>query len=173
MPTGKTIKGKSRRDYWNDLRKKSKPLRRTRAKAKKTHGKKRGTKEKIPGLFEFFLEMIEKCKWVCEECGKECPATNLKFQLAAQAHILEKKTFRSVAKVPENILCLPKYGCGHHGAFDASWERRMRMNVWPEVEKRLMEVLIPMLPPNEYVKLPDFLRVMYEKRAKELASGEK
>lgn len=155
----KTIAGKPIWKYWADKRKESKPLKRTGIK-QKFYPK----KNKIPGLFEFMSGMVGKCSWVCDECGVYCYSPDPKFQLAAQAHILEKKIFRSVALVPENILCLPSHGCGCHKKFDHSYERKTKMKVWPKAQEIILTVLIPRLPAQEYVKLPDFLKELYEKR---------
>lgn len=159
-----TISGKPKWKYWADLRAKSaraNPIKRT-AIRKKTSGK----RNKIPGLYEFMLEMIRKCDWICDECDVNCYTSDQTFQLAAQAHILPKNDFPSVALLPENILCLPSYGCGHHSAFDLSYERKMKMKVWPRAKKIILTVLIPKLTAQEYRKLPEFLKTEYEEKIK-------
>lgn len=167
MKKGKdTIAGKPKWKYWNDLRAKSKGLKKRKSPIKKSPVKKRapGKSKKIPGLFEFFSRMIANCKWVCENCGQKCYTTDKKFQLAAQAHLLPKKTFPSVATIDECVVCMPAYGCGCHSAYDASWMRAKKLKSWPKFEKIILEKLIPRLTDAEYKKLPDFLKQQHESK---------
>lgn len=154
----KTIAGLPKWLYWKRLRLKSRGLKPRTKPIKKKYSK----KHKIDGLFEFMMEMVERCRWVCDECGERCYTSAQEFQLSAQAHLLPKKTFRSVAKDPVNIKCLPAYGCGCHIKYDKSWASARKMKVWPQVEKIILEELIPKLTPAEYKKLPGFLKEKYE-----------
>lgn len=155
-----------KRKYWDGLKKRSKPLQR------KTPIRRTGIKPKPPKkkktdeMFQFLLSMVKVCTWVCAECGKPCYTGDLTFQLAAQAHLLPKKTFRSVAMNPDVIVCMPKYGCGHHGTYDASWLRASKMKSWPRFKQIIFTKLVPLLPPHEYSKLPLILRDEYEKNKK-------
>ena len=153
-----TIAGIPRWQYWNKLRVRSKGLKKRSKPIKGSSSK----KNKIPGLYEFMCEMIVQCSWVCAECGEGCYTHSRVFQLAAQAHLLPKKKFPSVALDPRNIICLPSYGCGHHNRYDKSWLSAQKMKIWPVVEKIILEELIPKLTDKEYKKLPDFLKQKYE-----------
>jgi hypothetical protein len=144
--------------YWKRLRLKSRGLKSRTIPIKP----KRSKKNKIDGLLWFMMEMVNRCKWICEECGERCYTSNVDFQFAAQAHLLPKKTFPSVALDPRNIKCLPAYGCGCHSKYDKSWASAQRMKIWPEVEKIILEELIPKLTVAEYKKLPGFLKEKYE-----------
>jgi hypothetical protein len=154
-----TISGLPKWLYWKRLRLKSRGLKpRTKPLKKKV-----SKKNKVDGLFEFMMEMVARCNWICDECGERCYASDQTFQMAAQAHLLPKKTVKSVALDPRNIKCLPSYGCGCHSKYDKSWASAQKMRIWPDVEKIILEELIPKLRPDEYKKLPSFLKDKYEK----------
>lgn len=153
-----TIAGLPKWLYWKRLRLKSRGLKSRAKLIKKTYSK----KSKIDGLFEFMMEMVERCRWVCDECGVGCYTSAQEFRLSTQAHLLPKKMFKSVAKDPRNIICLPAYGCGCHSRYDKSWASAQKMKMWPQVEKIILEELIPKLTSAEYKKLPGFLKEKYE-----------
>lgn len=147
--------------YWAELRSKSlkrKPLKRTGIKKKY-----RPKKNKIEGLFEFYEEAIATCNWLCRECGEYVYSADMDFQLACIAHLLPKEYFPSVAKNILNIMCLGGT-CGCHRKYDKSWASARKMKIWSEAEFIIVKFLIPLLPPNEYKKLPDFLKELYENR---------
>jgi hypothetical protein len=110
---------------------------------------------------KWFLERIADGNGVCEECGK--PFGRGAFSLfAGQAHLLPQETFPSVALHPKNRIELGWF-CQHHGQFDSSWLNASRMKVWPKAKKIILTILIPLLPQDEYRKLPNILRDEYEK----------
>lgn len=155
------------RKYWDDLRRKSlqnKPLKRTKLKSKPMKKKYYPKKNKIGGLYEFYCEEMETFNWICEECGKNVYSSDEIFRLAVMAHLLPKNIFRSIAKHKQNLMCLGGE-CGCHKKYDKSWESAQGMRVWRNVEYIIVTVLIPLLPEQEYKKLPDFLKQLYERNS--------
>lgn len=72
------------------------------------------------------------------------------------AHILGKRDFPSVATHPQNYMILCMWN-GSHGNYDSSWERAATMKVWKYALNIIINVLLPLLPPEEKRKLPDVI----------------
>lgn len=154
-------------DYWARLRRSSlqkKPLKRT---AIKKRFKPR--KKKIDGIVLWYENRIAECTWICWECEVNGFSTIRNYQFAAQAHLLPKEHFGSVATHPLNYACLPAT-CGCHSRYDKSWMSASTMKMWPIALDRIM-VLIPLLTEKEYRKLPDIIGKEYEKRKHEGEEG--
>lgn len=124
--------------------------------------KPKGKVSKRPDLVEWYAKKIKSCDWICCECGKSCYSSNKDYQFAAQAHILPKSLFPSVATHEQNYMCLGP-ACGCHGKYDSNWDNASKMKVWPEALSTMF-TLIPLLPVQEYRKLPDIVRVAYENK---------
>lgn len=81
-------------------------------------------------LTNFFETQLKDKKYViCEECGKKI------FNPGREtlAHILPKAIFKSVAHNENNFLwlCLE-----HHGQFDSSYSKAMKMVCWEKAVKK-------------------------------------
>lgn len=115
----------------------------------KFEAKKKKVKKKVreEGKMEFFQIMIERLKKnpVCQNCGCRInpyvhPANNI-------AHILSKRTFKSVAFEPQNIVFLcdskdhplnnPK-SC--HGEFDSFLSKKKEMPIFGLVCERVSKL---------------------------------
>lgn len=96
---------------------------------------------------DFFQAMIEllQLRPVCENCG--CRINTYIHPVNNIAHILPKRTYKSVATHPKNILFLctskdhpmenPK-NC--HGTFDKDISSKLEMKVFPLARKRLESI---------------------------------
>lgn len=115
-------------------------------------------------LVAWYEKKVSECDWICCECGKSCYSNNKDFRFAAQAHILPKSLFPSIATHELNHMCLGPV-CGCHGKYDSNWANASKMKVWPEALDT-MYVLIPLLPPVEYRKLPDIVKSAFEAHQK-------
>jgi hypothetical protein len=125
------------------------------------------SKSKIPGLDIWFDYWIRNCGNRCEETGEpivpewaEPTKNHMDSLYAAQAHILPKTHFKSVASVIENHMTLSARN-GSHSRFDKSWESAMRMRVWSVVVERFRK-FCHLIAPEELRRLPDVLRAIYE-----------
>jgi hypothetical protein len=152
----RTIKGMPAWKYWQEMRAKGKPLKRTPIKRSTKRIRKVGLnprtrKGKISGLADWYLEQVSNCMWVCDECGVYCFSSNRGMQISVQAHALPKEHFRSVATHLRNILCLG-VDCGCHGKYDTSWADAKEMKVWPKA-KDIIIGLVPLLTTEELNKL--------------------
>lgn len=121
----------------------------------------RGRKKKIEGLVEWFLRKVEVCRWICEECGEQINASTRTKQFAAQAHLLPKEHFLSVATNDDNHKTIGAE-CGCHRKYDKNWESAQKMKVWPTARAVIITKLIPLLTPEEYRRLPDCLKEFNE-----------
>lgn len=79
----------------------------------------------------------------CWECGSWIPP---KFFRHATAHLLPKKTFKSVATHELNYMILGA-GCGCHAKTDRL-DQFVRLRIWPEAARRI-KVMMPLLPFEE------------------------
>jgi hypothetical protein len=111
-------------------------------------------------LESWFTRKIKQCLWICEECGVNCHSTDAKYQRAAQAHLLPKSLFPSVATHDLNHKTLGP-SCGCHNKYDVSWKSASKMKIWKSALQQIFQ-LIPLLPQEEYKKLPDVIRDEYE-----------
>lgn len=92
-------------------------------------------------MIDFFLEHIDNIE-ECENCGLD-----LRSKAAGKnvAHILPKRTFKSVAKHDKNVMYLcstfdredGKSGC--HEMYDQNWSKAQSMPVWEVAKKRFLE----------------------------------
>jgi hypothetical protein len=115
---------------------------------------------------KWYEEKIKHCKWICEECGQSCFSNDKQYQYAAQAHLLPKSLFPSAAVHPLNYACLGP-SCGCHGRYDSNWSNASKMKIW-QPSLQIIYILIPLLWPEEYRKLPDIIADPYEDRTKRL-----
>jgi hypothetical protein len=111
-------------------------------------------------LESWFTRKIKQCLWICEECGVNCHSSDAKYQRAAQAHLLPKSLFPSVATHDLNHKTLGP-SCGCHNKYDVSWKSASKMKIWKSALQQIFQ-LIPLLPQEEYKKLPDVIRDEYE-----------
>lgn len=73
----------------------------------------------LPGMPQWYSFQIEQSDWICENCGAPIPHFNSEAQYSAQAHVLPKHLFLSVATHPDNRLHLGNfYGCDCHTRYD-------------------------------------------------------
>ena len=119
-------------------------------------------KGKRPDVVAWYEKKVNECDWMCSECGKSCYSGNKEYRFAAQAHILPKSLFPSIATHDQNYMCLGP-SCGCHGKYDSNWDNASKMKVWPEA-LATMFVLIPLLPQAEYRRLPDIVKDAFEKQ---------
>lgn len=100
---------------------------------------------------KFFAEMITNAPKNCTECGKSLKATMLINPSACVAHILPKRSFKSVATNKDNIiyLCID---C-HHTLDNFS---PVKMKIYPELKGRV-RLLMPLLTQSEISKIPENL----------------
>lgn len=166
----KLIKGKPAWKYWADKRAESakkKPLKRTPIKKKKVFGSTVfKPKKKDKALWNWYETIMAAEDAQCLECklqgtGGFIGKHNKIAWHGSIAHVLPKAIFPSVKTHPDNYVILSMYNCCHHGQYDASWDKAMKMNVWAIVKPKL-RILIPLLPQREYGKLPDVIRDLYE-----------
>lgn len=114
-------------------------------------------------LEAWYNDKIANCDWTCQNCGKNVYTSIHIFQKACQAHLLSKDIFPSIKTHPRNHGVLGGV-CGCHYAYDSSWERAQKLDVWPSIKEIIITELIGCLPSDEYRKLPDFLKEEYELR---------
>lgn len=138
----------------NSIRRLTPLVRRTPLKRVTYLQPKRKRKVADPELKAFYNDALENSTPVCEECGEDV------YTSSAVAHLLPKKTFKSVRAHPSNKKCLGD-SCGCHNKYDKNWASAVKMKIWPEAEVIILTVLIPLLPESEYAKLPDFLKEKY------------
>lgn len=117
---------------------------------KASEKKKAQLKEQKPErnkLGKFFAEMIANAPKNCTECGQSLKGTMIINSSACVAHILPKRTFKSVATNKDNIiyLCID---C--HNTLDNL--RPVKMKIYPELKERV-QLLIPLLTESEKSKI--------------------
>lgn len=127
--------------------------------------KESGESKALKAYYDYHMAHNEP---VCKECGMRADWL-LKPEYAAvwkacQAHLLAKakNQFPSIAANLDNhIVLFPSFGgklCGHHGEYDSSWYNATTMNVWPSVEKIIIEKLVPHIAEGEMRKLPEVIQ---------------
>lgn len=147
----KMIAGKPAHIYWRELRQKSKRPKKTAIKRKPYQ------KNVVPGLTDWYMNKMQFYFGMpCEECGQPV----LRSVQASQAHLLPKEKFKSIALHLLNHALLGAE-CGCHTKYDKSWASARKMKIWPTVQMVIVQVLIPLLPKEEFKKLPDFLKELY------------
>ncbi len=112
-------------------------------------------------LQKWFKARQKQLTGQCMRCGERYDKKNLKYAIAATAHILEKREgkFPSVKYHPLNWLELGA-GCGCHNFYDnfASWEEKLAD---PKIAPTLIERFIqiePDIAPEERKNIPEVLR---------------
>ena len=132
-------------------RKERKPIPKVSAKraAEMAEEKKVGTKKVGKLELDKWFHDIEKKHFTefggcyCMECGRWIHPS---FARHATAHLLPKKTFKSVATHELNYLILG-VGCGCHYKTDRV-DKFIKMKVWPEAARRI-KIMLPLLPIDE------------------------
>lgn len=117
----------------------------------------RAPKKEDTALKKFYDDAMNNSTYKCEECGENVYSISYIFRKSTVAHLLPKKIFKSVKAHIKNKICLGGT-CGCHSKYDKSWASAIKMKIWPVVENILVNILIPLLPPDEYSKLPKFLK---------------
>lgn len=122
--------------------------------AKKSHNKAKTQAKQVLGTFFASQTLVmPKC---CEECGNVLPVTPSWMRRACIAHILPKRPdygFPSVAIHPMNKIFLCP-DC--HTNMDNLGDRFiLKMKTLPVMIERVA-ILIPLLPPEELNRLPDY-----------------
>lgn len=98
---------------------------------------------------QWFREIIKREKHVCWETGEYIPD---KYMRCAVAHILAKKTFKSVATHPLNYLILSAHN-GSHQKTDR-WDKFQEMRVWDIAVQRFIQIY-PFIAKEERKNIPD------------------
>lgn len=112
-------------------------------------------------LQAWYDNIMKTEKAVCWETGEKIDKKDKKGWHGSIAHILPKKTFRSVATHPKNYLILKMWG-GTHARYDVSWQSASKMKVWPTAVQRFLEIY-PHIADSEKKYLPDVLLKELEK----------
>lgn len=111
-------------------------------------------------LAGWFIDRMEKCQPICENCGKV--GTYLKnpdFKIlwkSCQAHLLPKKNFKSLQTHPLNGMVMGTGFsglCHCHDNYDASWEKAAKMPIWDEVVRRF-QIMYPLITAEEHRFIP-------------------
>lgn len=108
----------------------------------------------------WYLQAICNSKFRCEECGQPLNFRKEEIAYGSQAHILPKEFFKSIKTHPANRLELGRWCC--HGQYDSSWDNASKMKVWPKAKQIMLTILIPLLPAQEYRRLPLAVQEEYE-----------
>lgn len=111
----------------------------------------------------YFAKRMSEVPAICDNCGAEAEWIKqpkyYKLWKAAQAHLLEKRHFKSIQTHPLNFLTLFagfSGVCDCHDDYDHDWERASKMNVWEKVIKRF-KILYPLIAPEERKFIPQAL----------------
>ena len=125
--------------------------------------KEQSVKNKESELELWFLQGMNTCQPVCENCGASKPDLHnplLKSRWrSCQAHLLPKRHFKSIMTHPLNRMILGSGFSGMcycHDNYDHDWERASKMNIWPEVVRRF-KILYPLIAPEEHQFIPQIL----------------
>jgi len=97
----------------------------------------------------FYLRMIEKCPGFCIECDKRISAYMYPNPRTIVAHILCKRTFKSIAENETNIVYLC-CDC-HHRMDDFS---PVGMKIFRTLQERVA-LLLPLIKPDEARFIPE------------------
>lgn len=114
-------------------------------------------KQEVEQLYGWFEYHDEHSPLVCENCGDQLPGFSKEVRWSHHAHILPKDIFRSVAAHTDNHLTLGGMfsKCGCHYAYDASWARAARMNIYPIILRKFL-LFRQEIALTEQKFLPDF-----------------
>lgn len=136
--------------YWQGIRRKS---------IEKQQHQKTKLKEEDHALKDYFTYHISHRISICENCQQSLPMWSEFIIRSHQAHILPKKTFKSVRGHLDNHLTLGGLfsTCGCHAKFDNSWMKAQAMPIFPlAVEK--VKSFIHLLTNEELSKLPEVFK---------------
>jgi uncharacterized protein YlaI len=97
---------------------------------------KRSRKKMDKGLIAYYEFGLSISTWCCEECKKRIPHSEQWQWFSAQAHILPKDKFKSVAAQVLNRLHLCP-DC--HTDWDSSWQKAQTMKVFNVAIERLKQ----------------------------------
>lgn len=111
----------------------------------------------------WFEDRMKKYYPQCDNCGaineKLLDEKYKKQWHSCQAHLLEKRHFKSLEAHPLNGMVLGTgYSgmCNCHDEYDAGWERASKMNIWKDVVRRF-KIMYPLIQPSEHRFIPDVL----------------
>lgn len=114
-----------------------------------------------PSLRQWYLDAVEQSSWICENCEAPIPAFSEEARFSAQAHILPKSIFSSVATHPMNRLHLGnQYGCGCHNLYDLSFHHAGSMPVFSLALERFT-LFAPAIHHSEVAHLPETFQPHY------------
>lgn len=105
-------------------------------------------------LQKWYTTIMQSEMPICWETGEKIDTRDRMGWHGSIAHILPKEHYPSVKTHPMNYMILKMWG-GTHGQYDSSWENASKMSVWKYALKTIIDVLYPLLTPEEKRKLPD------------------
>lgn len=132
-------------------KKEAKPIPTMSAKKKEAQPKEIAEKK---ALTVFYNEQLNVMPHGCMECGDELFKSQIINIRTPIAHLLCKRTFKSVATDPNNVIFLCQL---HHGRFDNSLERYMKEAKTAQYIKDKVQLLLPKLTDTELGKVSEFL----------------
>lgn len=105
----------------------------------------------------FYDEQLNLAPILCEECNDRLVNSTFINPRTIISHILPKRKehgFPSVDTHPSNVMFL----CGHdHNCFDLKGKDFiLKMKLLPVIKERV-QVLLPLLTPEEFNRVPDYL----------------
>lgn len=108
----------------------------------------------------YYIKRMSEVKPICDNCGAKAEwilqPKFYKLWKSAQAHILEKRHFKSIETNPLNFLTLfADYSgvCDCHDRYDRNWRSASSMDIWPTVIERF-KILYPLIKPEEHQFIP-------------------
>lgn len=111
----------------------------------------------------YYIKRMNEVEPICDNCGSEAQWIKqpkyYKLWKSAQAHILEKRHFKSIQTHPLNFLTLfAAYSgvCSCHDDYDHDWGRASQMTIWSIVTDRF-KILYPLIKENEHQFIPQVL----------------
>lgn len=120
-------------------------------KDKKGKTEKKQKKAKLDVFFASELQQVPRC---CDECGASLAHTMAISRKAVVAHVLPKRHFESIMLHPWNKF----FACGDcHTNFDNLGEPFViKMKMYPELKRRVQEILLPLIEPQEMKYIPTY-----------------
>lgn len=105
-------------------------------------------------LTVFYNEQLNVMPHGCMECGDELFKSQIINIRTPIAHLLCKRTFKSVATDPDNVIFLCAH---HHNRLDSNLERYMKEAKTAQYIKDKVQLLLPKLTDTELGKVSEFL----------------
>lgn len=145
----------------NNILKRSKTAKNTLSrKVHKLTTEEQKEKQQLQQWFDNVARKIEQHPY-CLECELNGVKTYIPLSQYrnASAHLLPKRKeygFPSVATHPENFMGALGTTCGHHYAYDRSWEDASKMKVWPMAIDKIKKML-PFIAASEMKNLPPII----------------